>query len=182
MTAKTFPLALFSFALLAACEARIGKEDAADGGADRAAPAASAGKSLAEGKAEDGTFSLDAPGFDLKIAIPAGMAERAEADGDIIYPGSRISGMHIEADGGGAGERASGVELRFASPDDPAKVAAWYRASGAKGELAITSEARDGEAFVISGTQKGDGDPFTVRLGPKAGGGTDGRVTLTDRN
>ena len=50
---------------------------------------------------------------------------------------------------------------------------------GANG-FQIGAEKQDGEAVLITGTQKSDGDPFSVRLSP-AGGGTEGRLTLSDR-
>jgi hypothetical protein len=174
--------ALAAAALLCACEAKIGKNADAEGGAT-AARNGNAGASPAEGKAEEGSFSIDAPGFDMKIAIPEGMANRTnvDSDSDILYPGSTLSGMHVEADkDGGAKGGRSGVELRFTSADAPDKIAAWYREPGRS--FAVASAAREGEGYVISGTEKGDGDPFTVRLAPKNGGGTEGRLALTDRN
>jgi hypothetical protein len=35
--------------------------------------------------------------------------------------------------------------------------------------------------LVLSGTERADGDPFELRLSPGRGGGTDGRLMLTDR-
>jgi hypothetical protein len=109
-------LVVGSVALLAACEAKIGKDD---GAPKEGAPT---GAAAAEGKAEDGRFSIKGPGFDMKIAIPKGVADRAEVDSDsgLLYPGAALSGMHIEASGSGApADKNSGVELRFSQRGCP---------------------------------------------------------------
>lgn len=163
--------------LLGGCEARIGGDDAADKASD-----APAGQRSAEGKSEDGSFSIDAPGFDLKFSLPAGLTDNIAINndgGELLYPGSSLRGLHVEGGNKGKGD---GVELRFATTDDIATVAKWYR-DPARGEhLKIAGEERDGAGIVLSGTQAKDGDPFTVHLAPRAGGGTDGRMVLSERN
>ncbi len=172
------PLALIcALALLSACEAKLGKE------ADKGEPAQ--GKSelaSAEGKAEDGQFSIKAPGLDMKIDIPAGVTSHGDSDSDVLYPGSTLSGMHIEgARGGGESKGNAAIELRFTTPDAPEKVAAWYRDPARASGFAVSGIRREEGGFLISGTEKKDGDAFTLRLSPK-GVGTEGRLTLTDRS
>jgi hypothetical protein len=161
-----------SLALLASCDAKIGKD------AEATREGAPTGGAAAEGKAEDGRFSIKGPGFDMKLDIPKDMARNDDADGDndLLYPGASISGMHIEAS-----KPSSGVEMRFSTPDAPQKVAAWYRDSARADGFKIQSAKQEGEAITIAGAQKGDGDPFSVRLSPGSGGGTAGRLTLADR-
>ena len=164
-----------ALALLAACDA--------GGEAEKAAPTSPASvEAPAEGKAEEGRMSIKGPGFDLKINIPEGMQTDAQANDGLLYPGAKMSGMHIEAGPakGNAGA-ASGVELRFSSPDPVEKLAAWYRDPARKGTFNVASASREGDAVLIAGTQKGDGDPFSLRLTPAGGGGTEGRLTLSDR-
>ena len=170
-------IALVALIGLAACEARIGKEDEAAENVTSAAPVS------AEGKAEEGQFSIDAPGFDLKFEIPSGMAERAEVDADseIVYPGSKLSGMHVEAGAEVQGQENSGVELRFTSPDDPATVAAWYRDPARAGSFTVSSARQEGGAYVLEGVQAREQDPFKVRISPRAGGGSDARLLLSQR-
>ena len=167
---KLFP-ALAALILLSACEARIGREGE-DGNQ-------TAGTS-ADGKSEEGTFSIDAPGFAMEIDIPKAIADNAEIDSDsgILYPGSELSGMHIQASEGG---NSGSVELRFTSVDAPDKVAAWYRDPARAADFTVASAAREGDAIVISGADKKGGDPFTLRLIAGEGGGTDGRLSLSDR-
>jgi|GEM_PF-1004200 len=170
-------LTVGSLALLASCDSKIGKDDEAR------REGAPAGAAAAEGKAEDGRFSIKGPGFDMKIAIPKGAADRAdlESDSGLLYPGATLSGMHIEAGGSGvpAGKNG-GVELRFTSADAPDKVAAWYRDPARAAEFSIASAWREGASTVIAGTRKGDGGDFKVRIGTGTGGGTDGRLTLSE--
>jgi hypothetical protein len=174
--AKPF-LLLAGIALLSACEGRVGQAKETGGAKAGGTVAASS----ASGKSEEGKLSIKAPGFDMKIDIPKGLADRADTDSELIYPGAALGGMHIEAGSGAAGKRNSGVELRFTSREPIDKVAAWYRDPARAGGFSTASERRDGEALVISGTQKSDGDPFNLRLSPAAAGGTEGRLTLTDR-
>lgn len=161
--------------LLAACDVGA-RED------QEAAPSTDAprGETAAGGKAEEGQLSIKAPGFDMKINMPKALTNQPDlaSDNPLLYPGASVSGMHIEASTGGRDQ--SGVEIRFASPDAPSKVAAWYRAAAQKQGFSITSERRDGDASVFTGSQKSDGDPFTLRLAP-AGAGTEGRLTLHER-
>lgn len=162
-----------TLALSAACEAKLGKEaDAADSGS-----AANAGASSAEGKAEENTFSMKMPGVDIKVAIPESVRANATFDGDsdIIYPGARFNGLHVQGEKEGAG-RHGGVEIRFASTDPAEKIAAWYR-DPARKDFSVASANQEGNGFKIAGKQK-DGDAITVHLAPKPGGGTDGRLVI----
>jgi hypothetical protein len=166
---------LAALALLAACEMKIGRDEASRGEKAETAEAA------AEGKAKDGSFSLKAPGIDMEIDIPEVTTDISDADNEILYPGSSINGVHIEASDAGKKNGSNGVELRFASKDAPEKVLAWYRDAARASIFSVASVAREGSGFVVSGTEKGDGDPFTIKLSPAAGG-TEGRLLLTDRN
>jgi hypothetical protein len=156
--------------LMAGCDAEIGSGKEASGSA--------AGTASAEGKAQENTFTLNAPGLDLKVAIPEGIRNNAEfdSDGDLLYPGATFSGIHVE--GGKKGtSREGGVEIRFTSADAPQKVAAWYR-DPARKDFSVTSAKQEGDAVVIVGQQKKEGDQFKIRLTPKANGGTDGRLAI----
>ncbi|HEV2079327.1 MAG TPA: hypothetical protein VGR19_05455 [Allosphingosinicella sp.] len=157
-------------AAAAACDMEIG------GGKEPSATAA--GAPSAEGKAQESTFSLNAPGFNMKVPIPEGIRSNAEidSDGEMLYPGSTFSGMHVE--GGKKGQSDDGaVEIRFTSADAPEKVAAWYR-DPARKDFTIVSARQEGDAFVIVGQQKAEADEFKIRLTPKANGGTDGRLAI----
>ena len=172
---RTAPLAiaLAALALLSACEMKVGGDDKQTAKGEAAASA--------EGKSADGSISIDAPGFDMKLNIPDALRAQVGADGDVLYPGSKLGGLHVQAnDGSGSGEDS--VELRFTTVDAPAKVAAWYRDPNQAKELTVTSAQKQGDAIRIVGTSKSDGDPFTVTLEPGADGGTEGRVLLQDRH
>lgn len=165
-------------ALLCGCEAKIGKGDEA-----AAAGNGSAGNApVAEAKAEDGKISLKAPGVDLSINIPEGVAGHmtADADDSILYPGSRIAGLAIAATGepkaGG-----DGADIGFTSADAPDKLLAWYRDPARAKEFTLVSEGREGDAVVLNGRTTGS-DTFTLRLAPGAGGGTEGKLAVRDRS
>ena len=164
-------------ALVASCAEERKPQQEAQASAGATSPA-----QPAAGKAEQGRFSMKGPGFDVKIDMPGGVPDSGSQEGrnDLFYPGASISGMHIEALQGSGSKPNSGVELRFASADPPARVASWYRDPARAAVFTIRSATREGEAIILSGTEKKDGDPFTLRLAPGSGGGTDGRLTLSD--
>ncbi len=165
-------LSLTVCALLAACEMKVGD------GKERKEGAAPVS---AEGKSEDGAISIDAPGFDMKLNIPDALRAEIGTQGDILYPGSKLSGLHVQANGDKGGADQDSVELRFTSSDAPAKVAAWYRDPARAKELSISSAQQQGQGYRMVGTSKDDGDPFTLALTPGSGGGTEGRIILQDR-
>jgi len=170
MTLRTLFLGAAALALLGGCEMKVGTDDKAEGNAQQAVSA--------DGKSEDGSISIDAPGFDMKLNIPDALRAQVGADGDVLYPGSKLAGLHVQANDGGE----DSVELRFTTADAPAKVAAWYRNPDQAKELTVASTQQQGQGYRITGTSKGDSDPFTLTLTPAAGGGTEGRVVLQDRD
>jgi hypothetical protein len=157
--------------LLAACEAKIDPDNAAE---------AAAGNAIsAEGKSEEGKISFKGPGFDFSLDVPGGLSRHTgvNRDSEILYPGAAIAGIYIAAGGNDRGE----VEIGFNSADPPDKVAAWYRDPARGGHFALSSAAKEGDEFVFAGAEKGDGDRFKLRLRPRSGGGTDGRLVVGDR-
>jgi hypothetical protein len=172
MMKRNFALMLAAAALACGCEAKIGSDE----GNVASAGNASSGPASAEGKAEEGKIAFSAPGFDLKVQLPLDEAA-ADSESRILYPGSKLTGIYVAAhpDKGSNGS----VELRFATPDPPDKVAAWYRDPARAGDFALGAAAKDGAAWSIAGEAKEDGHDFRVRLEPK-GTGTDGRLTVRD--
>jgi hypothetical protein len=167
------PLAATAALVLTACDARFGND------------AAPAGNGSAENKAEEGQVSINAPGVQMKINIPEGLRHEAGIHDDhgLIYPGSTMSGMHIEgAHDGEQGKSEGQVELRFASTDGPDIVAHWYREPARARDFTVATTGRDGAAYVFAGTRTDGDGRFHVRLAPRPGGGTDGRVLLSDNN
>lgn len=156
---------------LAACEARFGN--------DAAQPTGSA-----EGRSKEGQVSISTNGFEMKVNIPEGLRREADINDDsgVLYPNSRMSGLHVEGgerDGSGRDE----VEIRFTTADAPDTVQRWYRDPARAADFTLAGVAREGDAFVISGTRKRDGGgAFRIRLVARAGGGTEGRAILTDAN
>lgn len=164
--------ALAAAGLLAACEARIGND----------APPVDE-NATAAGRAEEGRFSVEAPGFNMSIDIPEFVDGDARIDehGGLIYPGSDFSGMHVQGGSEGpGGERRGEVELRFTHADPPERVAAWYRDPARANDLTVATDERRGNAYVLSGTVKEDDERFSVTIAPREGGGSDTRLVLSD--
>jgi len=166
------PVSLAAAALLGGCEARFGND---------AAPVAE--NATAAGRAQEGRLTVEANGFNLSVDIPASVRADARMDEDsgLVYPGATLSGMHVQGSPDGAREGHDGeVELRFTTADAPERVAGWYRDPARGQDITVQSARREGGAFVIAGTGRRDDERFTVRIAPAAGGGSEGRLVLSD--
>lgn len=171
MSVRKILPAVAALTLLGACEARFGND---------AGPVAE--NATASGRAEEGRLTVEAPGFNMSINIPEGIRAQANIDEDngLVYPGSTFTGMHVQGRDGGNGDGDGEVEMRFTSGDAPDRLAAWYRDPARGDRVRVASAQRQGNGFVISGTGR-DGERFTVNLAPRAGGGTEARLLLADR-
>jgi hypothetical protein len=76
----------------------------------------------------------------------------------------------------------SEVEIRFSTPDPLDKVAAWYRDPARAQGFQLRSAAREGDSWLVAGVQKRDDHRFKLRLSPRPGAGTDGRLTVRHRD
>lgn len=138
----------------------------------------------AEGKAEEGKISLKMPGLDMTLSLPKGVADeaRAERDSKLLYPGATLRGMAIAAGPDSARSGDSEVEIRFSTPDPVDKVAAWYRDPARADGFQLQSATQEGDAWLVTGVQKRDDHRFKLRLSPRPGEGTDGRLTVRHRD
>jgi hypothetical protein len=168
--------ALAGSVLLAACQAKTDPDEA-----DNATAAAEVS---AEGKAEEGKISVKAPGFDLKFSLPREMVgeARVERDSKLLYPDAILRGMAIAAGEGRGKGGDSEVEIGFSTPDPLDKVVAWYRDPARAEGFRLEDASRKGDGWRITGVQKRDGHRFKLRLAPRPGGGTDGRLTVRHRD
>jgi hypothetical protein len=176
MNRRTLCTFLAAAVSLCACDGK-GRSDATD---DKAAePQVSA-----EGKSEEGKVSLKMPGIDMTISLPKGVADeaRAERDSKLVYPGATLRGMAIAAGPGSEKSGDSEVEIRFSSPDPVDRVAAWYRDPARADGFRLEGAARQGDSWLVTGVQKRDAHSFKLRLGPRDGGGTDGRLAIRHRD
>ena len=176
---KAVPVCVLALAtMLAGCEMDLKTGDQAS------QPAKSEASATAAGKAEEGKLSIKAPGFDVALKIPDSIVSQVNVDSDtkILYPGATIGGLHVEAGPKDSADRsAAGVEMRFSSSDAPDKIAAWYRDPARAADFTVSGIRREGNMLVVTGMPKNSIDPFTVRLAPASGGGTDGRLQISDR-
>jgi hypothetical protein len=162
--------------LLGACDAKFDR-NAADNVSAEA-------EVSAEGRAEEGKISVKAPGFDLKFSLPKGMVgeARVERDSKLLYPGAILRGMAIAAGEGRGKGGDSEVEIGFSTTDPLDKVVAWYRDPARAEGFRLESAAKEGGDWRVTGIQKRDGHRFRMRLAPRPGGGTDGRLTVRHRD
>lgn len=108
----------------------------------------------------NGQMAIKVPGFEGALKIPKMEidAEDFEMNGVTLYPGSKITNLHVNAEEH-AGRRDKGeVTVDFTSRAAPATVQQWFREKmTAKGFKAETDGAG------LKGTTD-EGDPFTLRL------------------
>jgi hypothetical protein len=168
--------AFAALALLGGCREKVQSSEAGNGAAQT--------EVTAEGKAEEGKISVKAPGFDLKFTLPKGMVAeaRAERDSKLLYPGASLRGMAIAAGEGRGKGGDSEVEIGFSTPDPIEKVVGWYRDPARAEGFSLDRSDKDGDGWRLAGVQKRDGHRFKLRLSPRAGGGTDGRLTVRHRD
>ena len=172
MNRKSLCTTLAAAALLCACDSTIRPEEPDNELAND--------QVSAEGKAEEGKISLKMPGVDMTISLPKGVADeaRAERDSKLLYPGSTLRGMAIAAGPDSDKSGDSEVEIRFSTEDEPAKVEAWYRDPARAEGFRLESAAREGDSILFTGIQKKDEHRFRLRVTPRPGGGSDGRLTV----
>jgi len=174
---RTLP-ALAAFALLAACDGHLKMGNEADAGGSNQSQSAA-------GQAQDGRLTVKAPGLDMSINIPEEPRSAATADADtrIIPPGATIGGLHVQGEqGSGRNGGGGAVEMTFTAAQPPEQVAAWYRDPARAADFTVSSTARQGSEIVIAATPKPEGEAFTVRLRGGAGGGTEARLVISERN
>lgn len=173
---RTSLCTVLAAALLCACQDRNRADDADNASANT--------QVTAEGRAEEGKISLKMPGVDMSISLPKEVANeaRAERDSKLLYPGATLRGMAIAAGPGSDKSGDSEVEIRFSTPDASDKVAAWYRDPARADGFDLDRAEKDGDAWEVTGVQKRDRHGFKLRLTPRPGGGTDGRLTVRHRD
>ena len=125
----------------------------------------------ADGKTGD--VSVKVPGFEGKMQLPNINinAEDFDIDGVKLYPGSKINGMHVNADSA-KGNETGLVSFNFTSPAEPATVAAYLRKAFAEKGTTLA-----GTDTAMSGT-KADGDAFAISLAAAPSGQTSGKISI----
>lgn len=176
MSRPSLCTALAAAALLCACDSKARLEEP-DNVADNE-------QVSAEGKSEEGKISLKMPGVDMTLSLPKGVADeaRAERDSKLLYPGSTLRGMAIAAGPDSDSSGDSEVEIRFSTPDPVDKVASWYRDPARAGGFQLQKAAREVDGWLVTGVQKRDEHSFKLRLSPRSGAGTNGRLTVRHRD
>jgi hypothetical protein len=117
-----------------------------------------------------GEVAIKSEGFSASVDLPQFKLDSGNFDigGVKLYPGSKISGVNVNAD---SGEGSGKVDVSFTAPAAPDKVAAYFK--DAFREKGVTT-AQTGTS--IAGTMA-DGDAFSIALTPD-GDGTKGKINI----
>lgn len=161
MRISTFSYAL-SLMALAACSSQTEEQEAANAALDLS----------------EGSVSISAPGFNMALDIPPGVARNVDIDSDsnVVFPGSKVGAIRLNSDPAKGSDQ---LEIDFASERPIEEIASWY-ADPARAEAFRVTEAaeRDG-VRAIRGTDE-SGQAFDLVLKEREGGGTLGRLKFRD--
>ena len=116
---------------------------------------------------ESGDLSVNLPGFDAKVRIPAEImtSSKVDIDGVSLFPGSKVSSVKVAS-----GDQP--LRMTFEAPADPAKVAAWFQERFADKSVKFAANGN-----VLSGTTN-EGEAFSIALTPAAGGRSTGSIAI----
>jgi hypothetical protein len=154
---KRFVL-LLTLALIAACERQEDQANVGIGSGNAGA-----------GTAEESRVKIDTPAIkaDIKMPLLGMMSENMDIDGAKLYPGSKITGVNIDA---GAGKDGL-LTMRFEAPAGQAQVTKWFGDQFAQAEF----KARPTPTGFAG--EKADGDWFALDL-KEANGRTQGEFKM----
>jgi len=155
---------LLPIVLLAACE-RKGHEAAVE---------IRSGNGSTQISAEPGKESrlkIDTPGVKADIQVPflSALTENMEIDGVRLYPGSKIAGVHVNADDS---KDEGKFDLRFSAPAGREKVNAWFQQQFDANDFKMTLQ---GNRF--TGTND-EGHPVTLDMRDGPNGTTEGEIRI----
>jgi hypothetical protein len=124
---------------------------------------------------DTGKVGVKLPGFEAKLNLPKAMLDKSnfELDGVKLYPGSKVTGVSVDA---GLGSKDDAVRIAFSAPAKPGVVREWFIESFAAKAVNVTANATG-----LAGTDK-DGSPFTMTLADSAGDMTAGTIVMTDQS
>ncbi len=112
--------------------------------------------------------SVNAPGFSGKLNLP-GLSiggDDIDLDGMKLYPGSKVTGVDVDAHG----EDKGLVRIAFRSDAAPAKIVDYYRTAATDAGYQLAA-AGAGSDQALSGTKSG-GKHFALSVKPGASGAT----------
>ena len=124
---------------------------------------------------DTGKVGVKLPGFEAKLNLPGGMLDKSnfELDGVKLFPGSKVTGVNVDA---GTGSKEDSVKIAFSAPAKPGVVRAWFVKAFTDKSVRITPNATG-----LSGTDK-DGSPFIMTLADSAGATTTGTIVMTGQS
>ena len=158
---------LLPIALLAACE-RKGHDATVE------IQSGNGSTQIAAEPGKEGRLKIDTPGVKADIQVPflGALTDKMDIDGVRLYPGSKIAGVHINADDS---KDEGQFDMRFAAPAGRDKVAEWFREQFDANGFKMTAQ---GSRF--AGTND-EGKPVTLDLRDGANGTTEGEIRIAGK-
>ncbi len=161
-------LCTLAFAGLAACHGKVDISDVGNGQDGDNVHIA-----MQDKKDGGSAVAVNAPGFKANISLPSiNLAGHMDLDGITLAPNTHVSGINVDAQGGGKDDNGEGaVRMTFTNSDGPAAVIDHYARSAADagyGELVRTggslSAKKDDKTFAIEIAPDGSGSKGTITM------------------
>jgi hypothetical protein len=152
---------------LAACHGKVDIGDADGNDSDGNVHIA-----MGDAAGGNGSVSIDTPGFKANVSLPAiDIGSHADLDGIKLAPGTKVSGMNVDAkDNDGDGDSGT-VEMHFTNPQAPGPVLDHYAKSAADagyGQINRTTNSltarKDDKSFAIQIDADGNGSRGTITM------------------
>jgi hypothetical protein len=156
---------------LAACHGKVDIGDADSNDSDGNVHIA-----LGDAAGGNGSVSVDVPGFKANVSLPGiNLGNHVDLDGIKLAPGTKLSGMNVDAkDNGGEGDSGT-VQMHFTNPQAPGAVLDHYAKSAADAGYGAIARA-DNKL-----SAKKDEKSFAVEISPD-GSGSRGTITVTGKD
>lgn len=156
---------------LAACHGKIDIGDA-DGNDSEA----NVHIAMGDAAGGNGSVAIDAPGFKANVSLPdINIGGHVDLDGIKLAPGTKVSGMNVDArDNGGDGDSGV-VRMRFTDPQAPSAILDHYAKSAV--DAGYGDVTRTGTSLTARKGEK----TFSVETAPE-GGGSRGTITITGKD
>ena len=164
---RAYPIAmLLPLALLAACDK--------NGGTAISINASDSDGNTSFELGNGGDVAINAPGFNGAFHLPKMTldASNIDIDGVHLYPGSKVTGMNVDANDTPGASKGS-AQIHFTSPATPDQVRGYF--ADRLGKAGYTLHA-DGQG--LAGTAK-DGKPFRLELAPNGAAGASGTIVAS---
>jgi hypothetical protein len=157
--------------LLGACHGKVDIGDADGNDSDGNVHIA-----MGDAAGGNGSVAVDVAGFKANLSLPSiDLGSHVDLDGIKLAPGTKVSGMNVDAQDNNGDEDSGRVRMHFTSPQAPGPLLDHYAKSAA--DAGYGAIARSGTSL----SAKKDEKTFAIEISPD-GSGSRGTITMTGKD